>query len=229
MATDDPRRVHLKRVRLSFSDALYEKEKTSDDPNAVASHHTNVIVPKDRPEFEANNAAIMAGIRAAGEQKWGDKDAFKRIAEDTPKRVCYRAGARWKNREGQVYAGYDGNFALTGKGPGKPAGSKRPKLLDRRKRRLREQATAEHINANKIFEEKEIPDIFYGGVDCDVVVSFYGTEKGSDGIFCTIEAVRSHETGERLASGGYNVDDDDFEDLEDDESFDDDGDDDLVG
>lgn len=214
----DPRTVKLKRVRLSFTDALFEKKKTSDESDKL-SHHCNLIIEKGQPEFEANNAAIMAAIREAGKKQWGDEDAFKEIQEEAPKRVCYRAGNRWKNKDGQVYAGYDGNFGLTGKGPG--GGQKRPKLLDRRKRRLREQATGEHIAAGKVFEEKDILDVCYGGSYADAIVSFYGTDKGSRGIFCTIEAIRSHEEGERM-SGGYVLDDDDFEDLDDDDSFDDD-------
>lgn len=207
----DGRTVQLKNVRLSFADALVEKKLTSDDPNAKPSHHTNIINESASANFKANNEKIMAAIRVAGEKAWKNPEAYKAIQEDAPKRVCFRKGERWKNKEGQVYPGYDGNYAFSAKGPG--AGQKRPKLLNRNKRAV---------------EEKEIAEVMYSGVYCDVIVSFYGTDKGSRGIFCTVDAIRSHQTGERTGGGGITVNDDDFDDLDDDDSFGG-GDDDLMG
>lgn len=198
----DGRTVQLKRVRLSFTDSLKDKKKTSDDPNAKPKHGLNVINEADSPYGEENNKKIMAAIRAAGEKQWKNPDAFKGIAEDSPKRVCFRKGEKFKNKEGKVYAGYEGNTAFSASGPS--AGQKRPKLLDRRKREV---------------GEDEILDVFYSGVYADVVVSFFGTDKGSRGIFASVEAIRSHEEGERMGGGVY-VDADDFDDLEEDDSFD---------
>lgn len=198
----DGRTVQLKRVRLSFTDSLKDKKKTSDDPNAKPKHGLNVINEADSPYGEENDKKIMAAIRAAGEKQWKNPDAFKSIAEDSPKRVCFRKGEKFKNKEGKVYAGYEGNTAFSASGPS--AGQKRPKLLDRRKREV---------------GEDEILDVFYSGVYADVVVSFFGTDKGSRGIFASVEAIRSHEEGERMGGGVY-VDADDFDDLEEDDSFD---------
>lgn len=213
----DGRTVQLKRVRLSFTDSLKDKKKTSDDPNAKPKHGLNIINEKDSPHYEENHKKIMAAIRAAGEKQWKNPDAYKDILEDNPKRVCFRKGEKFKNKEGKPYAGYEGNYAFSASGPS--AGQKRPKLLDRRKRGLRDQASAEQIKADKVFEEAEILDIFYGGVYADVIVSFFGTDKGSRGIFASAEAIRSHEEGERMGGGIY-VDADDFDDLEEDDSFD---------
>ncbi|MEH0291779.1 ssDNA-binding protein [Agrobacterium sp. CCNWLW71] len=213
----DGRTVQLKRVRLSFTDSLKDKKKTSDDPNALPKHGLNIINEKDSPYYEENHKKIMAALRAAGEKAWKNPDAYKDIMEDNPKRVCFRKGEKFKNKEGKVYTGYEGNYAFSASGPS--AGQKRPKLLDRRKRCLRDQATAEQLKAGKVFEESEILDIFYGGVFGDVIVSFFGTDKGSRGIFSSAEAIRSHEEGERMGGGIY-VDADDFDDLEEDDSFD---------
>lgn len=211
----DGRTVQLKRVRLSFTKRLKTKGKTSDEANKE-THGLNVILDKSQPTFQANLDKCIAALKAAGEKAWKNPDAYKDIAEDAPKRVCFRKGERFKNGEGKVYAGYEGNYAFGANGPS--GGDKRPKLLDRRKRALREQATGEHIKANAIFEIADIDDIFYGGCYADVIVSFYGTDKGSRGIFATIEAIRSHQEGERMG-GGVEVDADDFDDLEDDDSF----------
>jgi hypothetical protein len=60
----------------------------------------------------------------------------------------------------------------------------------------------------------DINDVFYNGSYVDVVISFYGTDKGGNGIFSSIEAIRSWQEGDRMG-GGIQVDDDDFDDLDD--------------
>lgn len=200
----DGRTVQLKRVRLSFTDSLYEKKKpqnTQDD--ARPAHSCNVIIESDSPNFEANKKKVLAALAAAGERAWKNADAWKTIAEDNPKRVCFRRGERFKNQEsGEVYEGYAGNWGISGKGP--RAGQQRPKMLDRHKREV---------------QPEDIMDVMYSGTYADVIVSFYGTDKGNRGIFCSIEAIRSHQEGERLGGGAVHVDADDFDDLDDDDSF----------
>lgn len=196
----DGRSVQLKGVILSFTDTLYEKGKPQGaDEDAEPSHGCNIILPSDSKFAEENKKKVISALRAASEQKWKNPDAWKSIAEDAPKRVAFRKGERFRNREtGEVYEGYEGNWAISGKGP--KAGKSRPKLLDRRKREV---------------PEKDILEVMYSGTLADVVVSFYGTDKGSRGVFVSIDAIRSWEEGERIGGGGINVDADDFDDLED--------------
>lgn len=194
----DGRTVQLKRVRLSFTQRLKTKAKTSDESNKE-THGLNIILDKSSPHFDANTKKCIEALKAAGEKAFKNPDAYKDIAEDAPKRVCFRKGEKFKNKEGKVYAGYEGNYAFGANGPS--GGEKRPKLLDRHKREV----AVEDIN-----------DVFYGGVWADVIVSFYGTEKGSRGIFATVEAIRSHQEGERMG-GGVDVDADDFDDMDDDD------------
>lgn len=212
----DGRTVQLKRIRLSFTERLAEAGKTSDESDKE-THGSNFILESDSPHFNANYEKVMSAIKMAGEKTWKNPDAYKGIQEDAPKRVTFRKGDRFKNREGKIYAGYEGNYAFSANGPG--GGLKRPKMLDRRKGILREQASAEQLEKGKVFDVSKIPDIFYGGVYADVIVSFYGTDKGSRGIFATVEAIRSHEEGDRMGGGAIYVDADDFDDLEDDDSF----------
>lgn len=198
--TSDGRTVQLKHVRLSFCDSLLHKKKTAKTDDAKEAHSANLILEKDDPHFQRNYDAVVSALRAASEEKWSGKpDRWKQIHDDDPKRVCFRSGSRFKNQTtGEIYAGYDGNYAIAGKGP--TGGQKRPKLLDRHKR---------------VVEEKDILDVMYPGTYCDAIVSFYGTDKGGLGVFCSIEAIRSHQEGERTA-GGVDVDPDVFDDLEDD-------------
>lgn len=196
----DARTVQLKHVRLSFCDSLLHKKKTAKTDDAKEAHSANLILEKDDPHYQANYDKVVAALRAASEEKWvGKPDRWSEIAKDDPKRVCFRKGERFKNQTtGEIYAGYENNVAIAGKGP--MGGQKRPKLLDRHKRPV---------------EEKDILDVMYPGTYCDAIVSFFATDKGGLGVFCSIEAIRSHQEGERM-SGGFDVDPDVFEDLEDD-------------
>lgn len=186
MATEDNdgRTVLLKGIRLSFTNSLKDKQKTSDDPDAKPKHGTNIILETSSPHFEANKAACINAMKAAGQKEWKNPDAFMSIMDDNPKRVCFKKGERFKNKEGVIYAGYEGNWAMSASGPS--AGQKRPILKDRQKRDV---------------TEGEILDVFYSGCYADAYVSFFGTDKGSRGIFASVDLIRSHQTGERMAGG----------------------------
>lgn len=192
----DGRTVQLKRVRLSFTDTLKEARPTVED--GKPKHTCNIIIESDGKFAADNKANCVAAVKAACEEAFKKADIWKAIQEDDPKRLCYRKGERFKNRDGDVYAGYEGNMAISAAGPS--AGARRPKLLDRHKRPV---------------EVNDIPDVFYSGTYADVIVSFFGTEKGGRGVFCSVEAIRSHQEGERIG-GGFDVDVDDFDDLDDD-------------
>jgi hypothetical protein len=219
MATEqDERSVTLKGVRLSFTDALPEKKKSSDSEDAKPKHGLNAIIETTGPYAkyaEENKAKCIAGLKAAGQQKWKKPDMYKIIAEDAPKRVCFRKGEKFRNKEGTTYAGYENNFAMSLSGPN--GGQRRPRLIDRRKRILigpgdsiPSQTKQEIVNISA----DQIADIFYSGCYADIKVSFFGTEKGSNGIFATCELIRSYQEGERMA-GGYNYSDDDLDEMDD--------------
>lgn len=221
MATDakerDARTVTLKGVNLSFTDGIKEKKKTSKEDDAKPKYNFNIINHPDGKNYDENHRKIFAALKAAGLKQWKQEDAHKTIAEDNPKRVCVKKARKFKNAEGKIYAGYDHDgdaFSVTGPG----GGQRRPTLLDRHKRKLREQAKPEDAAAGRCFEESDILEVFYGGTKGDVIVSFYGTDKGSRGIFCSCELVRSHQEGERIGGGFYLTDDDldELDDLEDD-------------
>lgn len=196
----DPRTVVLNNVRLSFTDSLKDKKATVED--GEPKHNCNFILEAGKPETEANKAKVMAAIRAACEQEWKKEDFWKTIQEDDPKRICYRKGERFKNKDGVVYEGYAGNMAISAAGP--RGGRERPKLMDRLKRDV---------------AYDDILAVCYSGSYGDVKLSFYGTTKGGNGIFCTIEGIRSRQEGDRIGGGGSPATKDDFDDLED-NSFD---------
>lgn len=197
----DLRTVMLKRIRLSFTDALVEKKASSKENPDRKTHHFNIIEETGGKYSAENRAKIEAALIAAGEKQWKNPKAAEELLEDNPARLTWKKGERFKNKEtGKVYAGYEGNMAFSVSGPG--GGQKRPRLLDKYKRPV---------------EHGDIADVFAGGYYADVIVSFYGTDKGSRGIFATCELIRSHQEGE-LLGGGFVLDDsmlDELDDLDD--------------
>jgi hypothetical protein len=194
--------------RLSFGESLKEKQKPKKaDDDAKAVHSCNIILESDHKDFKSNQAAVIAACKAAAREFKKPETWWKDLFDDDPKQICFRQGRRFKNSDtGEIYAGYEGNLVIVGKGP--RGGENRPKLKDRRKRDV---------------EEKDILDVCYNGTYGDFIVSFYATDKGgTQRITCSVEAIRSHEEGERMGGGGITVDDDDFDDLPDDDSFGDD-------
>lgn len=201
------RTVLLKRVRLSFADSLQEASvPRKAEPGTMPTHSANVLVEKDQPGFEEKKAIIVKALMATSVEFKKPEDWWKRLMETSPDKLCFKKGTSFANDEtGEVYKGYENALVVVGKGPG--GGRKRPILKDRHKRDV---------------EVEDINDVFYNGCYADVVVSFYGTDKGGTArITCSFEVIRSHQEGERMGGGGVGYDDEDFDDLEDDD--DDDG------
>jgi hypothetical protein len=206
--SEDGRSILLSGMRLSFAEGIKDKKIVKGVEGGTPKYNFNLINETDGKNFKVNDKLIIAAMEAAGEVTWKKKNAHEQIFDDNPKRICYKNGNRFKSAEsGEIYAGYEGNKAMSCGTPG--GGQKRPKLMDRRKRAV---------------SEEDILDVFYSGCYVDAVVSFFGTDKGGKGIFCTVDAIRSHEEGERLGGGGIRVEEDDFDDLEesagDDDMFD---------
>lgn len=201
------RTVTLTRVRASFAESLQEAQlpKKNKDPNARPSHGANWILEADSPDFESNKAAVASALRAAAREFKRPEEWFKTLMEDDPKQCALRKGEKFKNDKGEIYKGYEGNLVIASKGPG--GGRRRPQIRDRYK---------------KVIEDvTKINEIVYNGAYCDVIISFYGTDNGGTArLTSSTEAVRSHQEGDRLGGGGVYVDEDDFDDLEEDDSFD---------
>lgn len=205
----NPRIATLKNIRLSFTNSLEEAKATVAD--GVPKHGCNIILEKDKPEYEANKAAVIAALEAVGEEKWQNKDKYKVIASKKPDRVQFRKGELYTNGDGDIYKGYEGNMVVTVYGPGGSKKPQRPKIMDRRKNWIwNPEKGAKNVS--------EILDVCYSGTYADAKVEFYPSDQGGDGIFTACHLIRSRQTGDRMA-GGYSVTDsdaDDFEDLEDD-------------
>lgn len=201
------RTVTLTNVRTSFADSLHTASlpKKNNDPNAKPKHGANFILESDTPDFDSNKAACISAMKAASREFKKPEDWWKTLWEDKPDNLSFKKGDRFKSDAGEIYKGYKGNIVVSAKGP--QGGLKRPQMRDRNKR---------------IIEVSEILDVVYNGTYADVIISFYGTENGgTPRITCSVESIRSRQVGERLGGGGIYVDEDDFDTLPQDNSFDD--------
>ncbi|MEG3175801.1 DUF2815 family protein [Sphingomonas sp. RB3P16] len=215
---DDGRTVMLKRVPISFTDSLHIAKPTVKD--GVPKHTTNVLILPGSPNEAENKAKTLSAMRAACVAEFGEgkEDFFKRIAEDNPSRVAYRKGERFRNSEtDEIYKGYEGAMVIAGAGPGGSKKPRRPKMFNRRRKAMDE---INEANGKPFFTVNDIPEIFYSGVICDVKISWYGVsgkDHGGNGLFCSIEAIRSYEEGERMAGGGTATNADEFDEADDDD------------
>lgn len=207
------RTVTLTHVRLSFGDSLQTATlpKKNKDPNAKPAHGVNLILEATDPEFKSNEAAIIDALRSAAKEFKKPEEWWKTLFEDDPKQLCLRKGSRMKTEAGEVYKGYDGNLYLALKGP--RGGQKRPEIRDRYKKII-------YSEPRGVLDPSKINEIAYNGSYADAIVSFYGTDNGGSArLTGSVESIRSWQEGDRLGGGGIYVDDDDFDDLEPDDSF----------
>ena len=207
------RTVTLTKVRISFGDSLNKKSlpKKNKDPKATPKHGANFILEKGSPDYESNVAVIEKAMSNACVEFKKPADWWKKLQENNPDKLCWKKGSSFQTDDGQVYKGYDGNMVLAVKGPA--GGAKRPQIRDRYKQVL-------HVPEG-VEDFPKISEIAYNGSYSDIIISFYGTDNGgADRLTGSVEAIRSWQEGERLGGGGVYVDDDDFDTLEEDDSFD---------
>ena len=208
----DPRTVQLKRVRLSWADGLVEKKAAKGSDKL--RHSVNLVIEfvgddeKAKANAAENKTKCLTAIEAACDKQWGKPDKWKLIQEDNPKRISARAGERFKNDEGKVYPGYEGNFVVAAAGPG--AGKGRPNMFDRHRVKL-EASDPNFLN--------RIAEICYSGTYCDAFVSFYGGDEGGAGVFCSVEGIRSHQEGAHTGGGGITVKADMFDAFDDEDDM----------
>ncbi|MFC7704851.1 ssDNA-binding protein [Plastorhodobacter daqingensis] len=201
------RTVQLSRVRLSFAESLQEARVPKDSaPGTEPKHGANILIEKGGKypdDFASNVQAVKQALAAACREFKRPEDWWKTLFEDSPKECAFRKGTRYKKSDGAIYDGYEEALVIAAKGPRGGREGFRPKIMDRYKRDV---------------EVKDINAVAYNGTYADVIVSFYGTKNGgTPRISASIEAIRSHQEGDRLGGGGVEVSSDDFDDLEDDD------------
>lgn len=195
----DPQVVMLTNVRLSFP-TLVEAQASIE--NGKKNFSSNFLIDPSTTHGQGLIARVKKAIAAAEMSEFGETGKVKTI--DDTKRICFRPGEKFKNADGDVYSGYEGMVGLTAKS------KKRPILFDRHKRDV---------------EIDDIEDVFVGGFYVDAKVRIYCTSKkdqGGRGLFASILAIRSRQEGEPFGAVN-NTSADEFEDIEDEDGFGDEG------
>lgn len=196
------RTVLLKKVRVSFGESLQEASlpKKNRDANSRPTHGSNFIISRDKPDFASDKEVIISALKAACREFKKPEEWWKTLFEDKPDNISFRKGDRFKQENGEIYKGYEGNLVIIAKGP--KGGKERPVIMDRYKK--------------VVTDISKINEIVYNGTEADVLISFYGTDNGGTArLTCSVQHVRSWQEGERLGGGGVYADADDFDDADD--------------
>ncbi|ESQ85443.1 hypothetical protein AEAC466_04570 [Asticcacaulis sp. AC466] len=199
----------LKKVRLSFPNL---RTKTAAVKGGKEKFGANFLLDPNKPAHKKLMDQIAKAVEAAEMKEFGKVGHIKKTVQD-PKRKCYRKGETFANQDtGEVYDGYAGMVVVSA------SADRRPTLFNRAKEEV---------------DLEDIEDVFYGGCVVDAKVSFFcisDKDKGGNGLFATVEAIRSWEEGEsfgRAPTSSDEFDDDDDDGMDGGSSADDD--DDLLG
>ncbi len=186
-------------VRLSFPKLFTPEASVTNGPLKFGA---TFLIHEDDEHYEANTARAQKAYDAVFAETWKGK---KPILKDD--RKFYIEGEKCVNQDGEMYAGYEGCMVV--KASRKAAKATDPN--DSSHNRMRPPMF--YRNKDKV----EVDDgTFYGGCRVDAVVNFYGItdqDKGGNGIFATIEAIRFRR--DDTPFGAAPVGADAFDDLDD--------------
>lgn len=184
--------VVLQDVRLSYPHIWKPQASVKDGP---MKYSANFMIDPDsalgKKNIKACNAAIAEVAKATWEEKW--EKILKAIDTD---RVVFRKGETFTNDEGDIYAGYEDMMIAKG------TNTRKFPIVDRKK-----------------IATTEADGVIYAGCYVDAVVRFYAVankDKGGNGIFASLEAIRFRRDGEAFGAAPVDVDDV-FDDLPEDE------------
>ncbi len=111
-------RLMLKNVRLAFP-AIFEPAAIGDGEPAYGA---KLILDPDADYI----AEIKKAVMSVAKEKWKDKAADILAVLKDDKRICY-VEAPYKNKDGQIYDGFEGKYSLSTRNP-----TVKPKALDKR-------------------------------------------------------------------------------------------------
>lgn len=179
--------VTLKNVRLSFPHLFTPTSSIEDGPK---KYRATFLIDPNTPDGKANLKVLNAALDKAALGVWKTKEKADKIrAKLDSDRSGLRDGDDATNKEGDVYAGYEGMMFIGA------TNGKKPKVLRRDK---------------TIIDSSEAAEI-YGGCYVNAVISVWATNQekhGGNGMFATLEIVQYARKGEPF--GAAELDEDDF-------------------
>lgn len=193
-AKKDPKlgQVVLEDVRLSYPHIWKPQASVKDGKLKFSA---NFLMDPTTAGGKKNIKRLEAAMSAVAKEEWGDK-AEKIVKVIVDDRLCFREGEKFTNEEGDVYNGYEDMMVAKGANERKFPIVKRDKT-----------------------PTVESDGIIYAGCYVDAVIRMYtvsGKDKGGNGIFASLEAIRFRRDGEAFGAAPVDVDDV-FDDLPDEE------------
>lgn len=179
--------VTLKNVRLSFPHLFEPTASIEDGPK---KYRAAFLIDPTTESGKANLKVLGAAFDKAALGVWKTKEKADKIRNKLDSdRSGLRDGEDATNKEGDVYAGYEGMKFITA------SNGKKPKVLRRDK---------------SVIDSTEAAEI-YGGCYVNAVVSVWATnleKHGGNGLFATLEIVQYAKKGEPF--GAAELDEDDY-------------------
>ncbi len=198
-------KIRLKKVRISFIDALWKPEAI--EQGQKPAYSSNFLIPKDDPQAKT----VLNGMKKLAQAQWGSNGLAILKDLQKEKRTFLQDGDKKRNDAGDLYDGYPGNWVVSGRSYVKP------RVCDR--------------DPDVLLDEEE--GKLYSGCFVNAVISLWVQSGGKWGkrINCQLQGVQFHSDGEQFG-GGKSADASDFDNLAD--EFDDEEDeiidaDDLIG
>lgn len=176
-------KLMIQNARVSFANGLYkasafeagQAEKFGAD--FILTDKTTVL------EVRADGTKVKTTLKAAelavANEAWKGKGAS--MLEDLEaSKKAYRNGNKRKNKNGEVYEGYEGNWYITAKN------TQRPTLLDKARQPVTEE-----------------DGIIYSGCFVNVSIDLYAnTKPATKGVFAALKGVQFAGDGEAFGGGG---------------------------
>lgn len=184
---NDPAKIRLRNVRLSFP-SLFHPKPPKKDSGGKPSYQSNFLVPKkDKAQIALVEDAIDAAI-AAFEEK-NPKMRFPDLEDLDKNKKAFRDG---ENRRGEpLYDGYEGCMVVAARN------TKRPGVVD--------------VDKAPLVEEDGKP---YAGCYVNAIVRFWCQDTDGGALRCSLEAVQFLKDGEAFGAAPVDTDEE-FDDESD--------------
>lgn len=193
---------YLKNVRLSYP---HLDKPSASVKGGAEKYRASFIIDPSTPEGKKALAAAKAAAGEVVKETW-PKAAKAPVKAD--RNMLKRGDDIISNRTGEVPEELAGMIVVNSNADDQPL------MIHRNKKRLK---------------PEEVRRVFYGGCYVEAALRFYtisDPDKGGNGLFCSLEAIRFWEDGESFGRAGVNEDFFDDDDEEGGSAFDDDDDDD---
>lgn len=177
-------KIALRGVRLSFPSLDKPTKTNSNDPNENPKYRASFLLDPKDDAHKVQIKAINAEINRLIKEMWGE--APHKMVQD-----CFGKGENARNRDGEIYGGYEGMWFVSA------LNDKRPLLMDK---------TGTHLTP------EQVAQMMYAGCYVHAQVNFWCQDNTHGrAIRCSLGGVVFARDGEAFSSGGAT--EDDFADI----------------